>query len=169
MEGEFNFMKIAVYPGSFDPLTLGHLDIIKRAADVFDHLIVAVLNNASKNPLFTVPERLELLNEVIQDLPNVEVDSFNDLLIHYMQTKNANVIVRAIRSVSDYEYELQLATMNRKLGEQVETLFMTSSPEYSYLSSSIVKEIARFQGPVSELVPPVVEQALKRKNPQLFS
>ncbi|MEX1029258.1 MAG: pantetheine-phosphate adenylyltransferase [Paenibacillaceae bacterium] len=162
-------MKIAVYPGSFDPLTLGHLDIIKRAADVFDHLIVAVLNNASKNPLFTVPERLELLNEVIQDLPNVEADSFNDLLIHYMETKGAKVIVRAIRSVSDYEYELQLATMNRKLGDQVETLFMTSSPEYSYLSSSIVKEIARFQGPVSELVPPVVEQALKRKNPQLFS
>jgi pantetheine-phosphate adenylyltransferase len=169
MEGDLTLMKIAVYPGSFDPITMGHLDIIKRAATVFDHLIVAVLNNASKNPLFTVPERLELLHEVIHDLPNVEVDSFNDLLIHYMETKGANVIVRAIRSVSDYEYELQLATMNRKLGDQVETLFMTSSPEYSYLSSSIVKEIARFQGPVSELVPPVVELALKRKNPLLFS
>src|SRR5690554_2575772 len=143
-------MRIAVYPGSFDPLTMGHLDIIKRAAKVFDLVIVAVLNNASKNPLFTVPERLVLINEVIQELPNVEADSFNDLLISYMQTKGANVIVRAIRSVSDYEYELQLATMNRKLGEEVETLFMTSSPEYSYLSSSIVKEIARFQGPVSE-------------------
>lgn len=156
-------MKVAVYPGSFDPVTLGHLDIIRRAADVFDTLIVAVLNNASKNPLFTVEERIFLLKEVTSDLPNVQIDGFQDLLIHYMRMKQANVIVRALRSVSDYEFELQLATMNRKLGHHVETLFMTSSPEYSYLSSSIVKEIARFHGPVSSLVPPVVEKALSDK------
>lgn len=156
-------MKVAVYPGSFDPVTLGHLDIIKRAAKVFDRLIVAVLNNSSKNPLFTVEERILLLQEVTRDLPNVEIDGFRDLLIHYMRTKQADVIVRALRSVSDYEFELQLATMNRKIGDDVETLFMTSNPEYSYLSSSIVKEIARFHGPVSELVPPVVEKALADK------
>ena len=156
-------MKIAVYPGSFDPVTFGHLDIIKRASNVFDQLIVAVLNNTSKNPLFSVEERIILLREVTKDLPNVEIDGFKDLLIHYMRSKQANVIVRAIRSVSDYEFELQLATMNRKLGDHVETLFMTSSPEYSYLSSSIVREIAKFHGPVTELVPPVVEQALADK------
>jgi pantetheine-phosphate adenylyltransferase len=156
-------MKIAVYPGSFDPVTWGHLDIIKRAATVFDRLIVAVLNNAGKNPLFTVEERIKLLHDVTADLPNVEIDSFHDLLIHYMKTKESRVIVRALRSVSDYEYELQLASMNRKLGDDVETLFMTSSPQYSYVSSSIVKEIARFHGPVSELVPPVVEKALADK------
>jgi len=156
-------MKVAVYPGSFDPVTHGHLDIIKRASTVFDRLIVAVLNNVSKNHLFSIEERIELLREVTQDLPNVEIDGFHDLLIHYMRTKQADVIVRAIRSVSDYEIELQMATMNRKLGDHIETLFMTSSPEYSYLSSSIVREIARFQGPISDLVPPVVEQALKGK------
>ena len=156
-------MKIAVYPGSFDPVTLGHLDIIRRASAVFDRVIVAVLNNAGKNPLFTVPERMTLLHEVTADLNNVEIDNFNDLLIEYMKTKQANVIVRALRSVSDYEYELQLASMNRKLGDNVETLFMTSSPQYSYLSSSIVKEIARFNGPVGELVPPQVELALQQK------
>lgn len=156
-------MKTAVYPGSFDPVTLGHLDIIKRASKVFDRLIVAVLNNTSKNQLFTTDERIDLLRQVTSDLPNVEIDGFHDLLIHYMRTKQADVIVRAIRSVSDYEMELQMATMNRKIGENVETLFMTSSPEYSYLSSSIVKEIAMFGGPVGDLVPPVVEQALRVK------
>ena len=154
-------MKVAVYPGSFDPVTYGHLDIIKRASHVFDHLIVAVLNNSTKNPLFTLEERIGLLQEVTRELPNVEVDGFQDLLIHYMKSKQ--VIVRALRSVSDYEYELQLATMNRKLGDRVETFFMTSSPEYSYLSSSIVREIAKFHGPVSELVPDVVEKALATK------
>ncbi|HEX7056920.1 MAG TPA: pantetheine-phosphate adenylyltransferase [Bacilli bacterium] len=153
---------IAVYPGSFDPITYGHLDIIHRAADIFDHLIVAVLNNSSKAPLFTVDERTELLQAVTKNIPNVEVDSFSDLLIRYMETKQATVIVRALRSVSDYEYELQLASMNRQIGH-VETLFMTSNPKYSYLSSSIVREIARFRGPVTELVPPEVEKALKSK------
>lgn len=159
-------VSIAVYPGSFDPVTLGHLDIIYRAADVFDKLIVAVLNNSSKNPLFTVKEKTDLIREVTKDLPNVEVDSFQDLLINYMKTKNAKVIVRALRSVSDYEFELQLASMNRQIGENVETLFMTSNPKYSYLSSSIVKEIAKFHGPVGSLVPPEVEKALQLKYPK---
>jgi pantetheine-phosphate adenylyltransferase len=154
---------IAVYPGSFDPVTYGHLDIIKRASQICDHLIVAVLNNTSKTSLFTLEERIALLKEVTKDLPNVEIDGFRDLLIRYMKSKNARVIIRAIRSVSDYEYELQLATLNRKLGEDVETLFMTSSPEYSYLSSSVVREIASFNGPVDELVPEVVEKALRQK------
>ncbi|WP_159887014.1 pantetheine-phosphate adenylyltransferase [Paenibacillus puerhi] len=154
---------IAVYPGSFDPVTNGHLDIIHRAAHVFDKLIVAVLNNTSKNPLFSVEERMELLRHATADLPNVEIDSFRDLLINYMKQKDAHLIVRGLRAVSDFEYELQMASTNRKLCEDIETFFMTSSPQFSYLSSSIVKEIARFQGPVGDLVPPVVEQALHEK------
>ncbi|WP_281887719.1 pantetheine-phosphate adenylyltransferase [Paenibacillus sp. YYML68] len=156
-------LKIAVYPGSFDPVTNGHLDIIQRAAKVFDKLIVAVLNNTSKNPAFTVEERKELLRQATSDMPNVEIDSFRDLLIHYMKEKNAQLIVRGLRAVTDFEYELQLASTNRKLSEDIETFFMTSSPQFSYLSSSIVKEIARFSGPVVDLVPPVVERALREK------
>lgn len=155
--------KIAVYPGSFDPVTMGHLDIIHRAAKHFDHLIVSVLNNSSKNPLFSVDERKELLREVTKDLPNVEVDSFRDLLVNYMRTKQAHIIVRGLRAVSDFEYELQLASTNHKLSEEVETLFMMTNPKYSYLSSSIVKEIAKFHGPVHDLVPDVVETALRTK------
>lgn len=155
--------KIAVYPGSFDPVTMGHLDIIQRAASQFDQLIVAVLNNAKKNPLFTVKERTDLLLQVTADMPNVVVDSFTDLLINYMRTKQARIIIRGLRAVSDFEYELQMASTNRKLNSEVETFFMMTNPEYSYLSSSIVKEIARFQGDVSDLVPPVVEDALRQK------
>jgi pantetheine-phosphate adenylyltransferase len=155
--------KVAVYPGSFDPVTNGHLDIIHRAAKVFDKLIVAVLNNTSKNPLFTVDERVKLLRQVTADLPNVEIDSFRDLLINYMKQKDAHLIVRGLRAVSDFEYELQMASTNRKLCEDIETLFMTSTPKYSYLSSSIVKEIARFHGPVTDLVPAEVEKALMDK------
>jgi len=156
-------MKVAVYPGSFDPVTNGHLDIIRRAAKQFDRLIVAVLNNTSKNPLFTLDERMGLLRDVTDDLPNVEVDGFRDLLINYMEKKNAHVIVRGLRAVSDFEYELQLATANHKLSPDVETFFMMTSPDYSFLSSSIVKEIAKFQGPVADLVPPAVEKALRAK------
>ncbi|WP_068774582.1 pantetheine-phosphate adenylyltransferase [Paenibacillus sp. FJAT-26967] len=156
-------LKIAVYPGSFDPVTNGHLDIIRRSAKVFDKLIVAVLNNTSKNPLFSLEERIQLLTQVTRDIPNVEVDGFRDLLIHYMKSKDVHIIVRGLRAVSDFEYELQLATMNTKLNDDVETFFMTSSPQYSFLSSSIVKEIARFHGPVSHFVPQEVEKELKLK------
>lgn len=158
--------RIAVYPGSFDPVTLGHLDIIHRAAKQFDKLIVAVLNNAKKNPLFTVDERKELLYQVTANIPNVEVGNFNDLLINYMKTLNAGVIIRGLRAMSDFEYELQLASTNRKLSDDVETFFVMTNPQYSYLSSSIVKEIARFHGPVTDLVPSQVEEALKQKFPK---
>jgi pantetheine-phosphate adenylyltransferase, bacterial len=154
---------IAVYPGSFDPVTNGHLDIIHRAAKHFDHVIVAVLNNSSKQPLFTVEERRQLLVEVTKDIPNVEVDTFRDLLVNYMKQKNASIIVRGLRAVSDFEYELQLASTNSKLNDQVETFFMMTNPQYSYLSSSIVKEIAKFHGSVADLVPEVVEKALRAK------
>jgi pantetheine-phosphate adenylyltransferase len=154
---------VAVYPGSFDPVTNGHLDIIHRAARVFDKLIVAVLNNSSKNPLFTVDERVELLKQVTSDLPNVEIDSFRDLLVNYLKKKNVRLVVRGLRAVSDFEYELQMASTNHKLSNEMETFFMTSKPKYSYLSSSIVKEIARFHGPVDDLVPEEVEHALRQK------
>ncbi|MFC0214293.1 pantetheine-phosphate adenylyltransferase [Paenibacillus chartarius] len=154
---------VAVYPGSFDPVTNGHLDIIHRAAKVFDKLIVAVLNNSSKNPLFTLDERVELLRQVTKDVPNVEIDSFRDLLVNYLKSRGAHLVVRGLRAVSDFEYELQMASTNQKLDEDMETFFMTSKPKYSYLSSSIVKEIARFHGPVVDLVPLEVEQALRIK------
>lgn len=155
--------KIAVYPGSFDPVTFGHLDIIQRAAKQFDKLIVAVLSNAKKQPLFTVEERTELLVHAVKHLDNVEIDSFSDLLVNYMISKKASVIVRGLRAVSDFEYELQMASTNRKLSEEVETFFMMTNPKYSYLSSSIVREIASFHGPVGDLVPEEVEVALKKK------
>ncbi|CAM4353631.1 MAG: pantetheine-phosphate adenylyltransferase [Paenibacillus macerans] len=158
-----NHPRIAVYPGSFDPVTKGHMDIIQRASRQFDKLIVAVLNNLSKNPLFTVEERKQLLTEATGHLPNVEIDSFRDLLVNYMSLKQAHVIVRGIRSVTDFEYELQLASTNHKLNSDVETIFMMTNPKYSYLSSSIVKEIASFHGDVSDLVPPEVELALQHK------
>lgn len=155
--------RIAVYPGSFDPVTYGHLDIIRRSAKQFDRLIVAVLNNTSKNPLFTVEERKELLAEVTKDIPNVEIDSFRDLLVRFMRSKEADVIIRGIRSVTDFEYELMLASTNHLLDGEIDTMFMMTNPKYSYLSSSIVKEIAQFNGEVRELVPPEVEVRLKEK------
>lgn len=155
--------RIAVYPGSFDPVTFGHLDIIRRSAKQYDRLIVAVLNNTSKSPLFTVEERTSLLLEVTKDLPNVEIGSFRDLLVRYLRSQQAQVIVRGIRSVTDFEYELQMASTNRQLDEGIETIFMMTNPKYSYLSSSIVKEIAKFDGAVQDLVPPAVEAALRGK------
>lgn len=155
--------RIAVYPGSFDPVTMGHLDIIARASKQFDRVIVAVLNNMSKNPLFTVEERKELITEVTRHLPNVEVDSFRDLTANYVRQKEAQVIVRGIRSVTDFEYELQLASTNSKLNPDAETIFMMTNPKYSYLSSSIVKEIAHYHGDVTDLVSPEVETALRQK------
>ncbi|WP_028611082.1 pantetheine-phosphate adenylyltransferase [Paenibacillus harenae] len=159
--------RVAVYPGTFDPVTYGHLDIISRSAKQFDRLIVAVLNNTSKNPLFSVEERKELLAEVTRGIPNVEIDSFRDLLVRFMKSKQANVIIRGIRSVTDFEYELQLASTNHLLDNEIDTMFMMTNPKYSYLSSSIVKEIAQFNGAVHELVPPAVERRLREKyNPR---
>lgn len=154
----------AVYPGSFDPITYGHIDIIKRGVKIFDKVTVAVLINPSKNPLFTVEERVELINKVTKDVPNVEIDSFHGLLVDYMIQKNANTIIKGLRAVSDFEYELQMASINRKLNANIETLFMMTNNKYSYLSSSIVREIARHHGSVNDLVPEIVEKALTEKS-----
>ncbi|BAB06308.1 pantetheine-phosphate adenylyltransferase [Halalkalibacterium halodurans] len=154
---------IAVCPGSFDPVTLGHLDIIQRGANVFDEVIVAVLHNRNKVPLFSVEERLELLKKATEHIPNVTIDSFNGLLIDYVKQKQAKAIIRGLRAVSDFEYEMQAASINKKLGPDVETFFMMTSNQYSYLSSSIVKEVAKYEADVSDIVPPVVAEALKAK------
>jgi pantetheine-phosphate adenylyltransferase len=157
----------AVCPGSFDPVTYGHLDIIQRASHVFDTVTVAVLNNRSKEPVFTVEQRIALLKEVTKDIPNVKVDSFNGLLIDYMKKNNANTIVKGLRAISDFEYELQMASINRKLDDSIETFFMMTNNKYSYLSSSIVKEIAKHHSSVGDLVPPIVEEALMKKFGQI--
>lgn len=155
--------KIAVVPGSFDPITMGHLDIIKRASTIFDEVKVVVMNNSSKNPLFNVDERMDLIAEVTRSIPNVQVDSFAGLLIDYSIEVKANAIVRGLRAVSDFEYEMQITSMNRFLNENIETLFMISNNQYSFLSSSIVKEVAKYGGSISGLVPAAVEDALKQK------
>jgi len=155
--------KIAVVPGSFDPITNGHLDIIRRAADVFDVVYVAVMNNSSKQPLFDVDERMALIREVVKDMPHVRVESSSGLLIHYAKSKNANVIVRGLRAVSDFEYEMQITSMNRYLDEQIETFFIMTKNQNSFLSSSIVKEVAQYGGDIAKLVPPVVADALDEK------
>lgn len=155
--------KIAVVPGSFDPVTFGHLDIIKRGASVFDEIHVVVLNNSSKKSLFTVEERMDLIREVTTSLPNVHVDSFSGLLVEYAKNVNAHAIVRGLRAVSDFEYEMQITSMNRVLDENIETFFIMTNNQYSFLSSSIVKEVAKYGGNISELVPKQVESALKKK------
>ncbi|MEH7222442.1 pantetheine-phosphate adenylyltransferase [Bacillus sp. JJ1566] len=155
--------RIAVCPGSFDPVTNGHLDIIKRGAKVFDKIYVCVLNNSSKQPLFTVEERIKLLQESTKDLHNIEVECFSGLLMDYASEKNANAILRGLRAVSDFEYEMQITSMNRILNEEIETFFMMTNNQYSFLSSSIVKEAAKYHGVISELVPKPVELALKEK------
>ncbi|MCM3759329.1 pantetheine-phosphate adenylyltransferase [Alkalihalobacillus oceani] len=154
---------IAVCPGSFDPVTLGHIDIISRGAAVFDKVIVAVLHNRNKQPLFSVEERLALLREATKHIENVEVDAFSGLLIDYMKTKKARTIIRGLRAVSDFEYEMQAASINKKLGPEIETFFMMTNNNYSYLSSSIVKEVAKYDADVSDIVPEVVAAALKKK------
>ncbi|OCA85558.1 pantetheine-phosphate adenylyltransferase [Bacillus sp. FJAT-27225] len=154
---------IAVCPGSFDPITYGHLDIIRRGARVFDEVYVVVLNNSSKNPLFSVEERTGLIEEVTKDLPNVKIDSFQGLLVDYAQKVQANAIIRGLRAVSDFEYEMQITSMNRVLNEKIETFFIMTNNQYSFLSSSIVKEVAKYGGNIHELVPPAVEAALKKK------
>ena len=155
--------KIAVVPGSFDPITNGPIDIIKRAAEVFDIVYVAVLNNSSKNPLFSVEERIQLISEVLQHIPNIHVESSSWLLIDYAKSKNAKVLVRGLRAVSDFEYEMQITSMNRVLDENIETFFIMTKNQYSFLSSSIVKEVAKYGGNIRELVPQEIEKALKAK------
>lgn len=154
---------VIIYPGSFDPPTNGHLDLINRAARLFDRVIVSVLKHDSKHPLFSPQERLEMLEEAVSGLPNVEVDSFESLLVDYARKRGAQLILRGIRAVSDYEYELQMALMNRKLGPELETIFMLPAEAYSYLSSRLVKEVHRLGGDIHDLVPPLVEARLKEK------
>ena len=156
-------MRSAIYPGSFDPLTNGHLDVVQRAAKLFDRVIVAVAKNEGKHPLFTLNERLVLVNKSIAHLPNVEADSFDSLLVEYVVSRKAQAIVRGLRAISDFEFEFQLALMNRKLNANIETIFMMPKDTYTFLSSRIVKEIARLGGDVSSFVPAHVELALKRK------
>jgi pantetheine-phosphate adenylyltransferase len=154
---------IAIYPGSFDPVTNGHLDLIERGEKMFDLLIVAVLRNAEKQPLFSVQERVEMLREVTKQWPAVEVDVFDGLLVDYARKRGAGVILRGIRAVSDYEYELQMGLMNRKLEPRLETVFMLPGLSYSYLSSKLVREIARLGASLNGLVPPIVEERLRAK------
>lgn len=153
----------AIYPGSFDPVTYGHLDIIARAAKQVDHLVVAVLYNPEKKGLFTLKEKVELLEEVTRDLDNVEIDAFSGLLSDYAVEKGCSTMVRGLRATSDLEYEMQMALTNRKLNSNIDTFFMVSASEYSYLSSSTVRQVAMFGGKVSCFVPRVVENALKEK------
>lgn len=158
-------MHVAVYPGSFDPLTNGHLDIIRRALRLFDRVYVAVLENEGKSPLFTVVERMELITRCTSEMPAVTVQSFSGLLVDYMKRVNANVVIRGIRAISDYEYELQMALMNRELSAGVETIFMLPAVEYTYVSSRLVKEVFRLGGDVARLVPPAVLESLKARLP----
>lgn len=152
-------MKRAIYPGSFDPVTLGHMDIISRAAKVVDELIVAVLINSAKKPLFSVEERVSMLEEITRDIPNVKVKFFDGLLVEYAESEKADFIVRGLRAVTDFEYELQIAQSNHIVNPRVDTLFLTTSLEYAYLSSTIVKEIASYGGDISRFVP---EQLMER-------
>jgi len=159
-------MRIAVYPGSFDPLTNGHLDIIRRATPhLFDRLLVAVLENEGKAPLFTLGERKDLISRCTSSIPGVEVHSFSGLLVDFAQRFGATAVIRGIRAVSDYEYELQMALMNRELNARVETIFMLPAVEYTYVSSRLVKEVFRLGGDVARLVPPVVLESLKARLP----
>jgi pantetheine-phosphate adenylyltransferase len=158
-------MRIAVYPGSFDPLTNGHLDIIRRAARLFDGLLVSVLENEGKSPVFTVPERMELIARCTRDIPGVAVHSFSGLLVDFMRRVDASVVVRGIRAVSDYEYELQMALMNRELYADAETIFMLPAVEYTFVSSRLVKEVFRLGGDIAHLVPPAVLDALRARLP----
>ncbi|MBO4946453.1 MAG: pantetheine-phosphate adenylyltransferase [Lachnospiraceae bacterium] len=156
-------MATAVYPGSFDPVTLGHLDIIERTAKMMDHVIIGVLNNNSKSPLFSVEERVNMLKNVTSHLDNVEVQSFGGLLVDFVHQNHADVIVRGLRAITDFEYELQLAQTNRVIAPDVDTIFLTTNLKYSYLSSSIVKEIAGYGGDISEFLPPDIVKLVQKK------
>ena len=156
-------MKTAVYPGSFDPVTLGHYDIIERTAKMFDKLIIGVLNNKAKSPLFSDTERVNMLKEVTASLPNVEIQSFEGLLIDFVRQSGAGIVVRGLRAITDFEYELQMAQTNRVLAPDVDTVFLTTSLEYAYLSSSTVKEAASFGADISEFLPPYAVEKVKEK------
>ena len=153
---------IAIYPGSFDPITNGHLDLIERGSKLVDRLIVSILSNDRKQPLFSVEDRMEMLSEVIGPFPNVEIDCFDGLLVDYAARKNATVIIRGIRAISDYEFELQMALMNRRLAPSIETIFLMAGEAYSYISSRLVKEVFYLGGDISGLVPPTVEARLRK-------
>ena len=153
----------AIYPGSFDPITNGHLDLIQRGSRLFGRLIVSILRNETKSPLFSVQERTEMLREVVKDYPNVEVDSFNGLVVDYAEKRGAHVLLRGIRAISDYEYELQTASMNRRLRPELETVFLLANEAYSFISSRLVKEVFGLGGNISGLVPPSVEERLQRR------
>jgi len=156
-------MKVAIYPGSFDPVTNGHMDIIERSCKLFDRLIVAVITNPNKTPLFSVQERIRLLQKSVLEIPNVEVDHFEGLLVEYASKNNAQAIIKGLRAISDFEIELQMALMNRKLDSDIETLFMMTSYKYSFLSSSMIKEIGRLGGCISQLVPDIVLSEINAK------
>ena len=156
--------RIAVYPGSFDPLTNGHVDIILRGAHIFDKIVVALLVNVDKNPLFSLEERVDITRQVFQEYPNVEVDTFDGLLVDYAKRRDISVIVRGLRAISDFEYELQMALMNRRLSPDTETVFMMPAEQYTYVSSRLVKEVFALGGSVSGLVPELVEERLKQQH-----
>ena len=156
-------MKIGVYPGSFDPMTLGHLDIIKRASKIVDKLYVAILINSNKTSLFDVNEKIDMIKNSIKDYDNIEVESFDGLTVEYAKNKNANVIIRGLRAVSDFEYELQISQTNKELNHDIETIFLTTDIQYSFLSSSIVKEVLSHNGDISKFVTPFVQEKLKEK------
>ncbi|HKQ59903.1 MAG TPA: pantetheine-phosphate adenylyltransferase [Candidatus Polarisedimenticolaceae bacterium] len=158
--------RVAVYPGTFDPVTNGHLDLVDRGRQLFDHLVIAVLRNQDKQPLFPAQERVELLRQAVVPWNNVEVDSFDGLLVDYARRAGAVAILRGLRAVSDFEYELQMAMMNRRLEPRMETVFLMPNEAYSYLSSRLVREVARLGGSLHGLVPPEVEQALARRFPR---
>lgn len=156
-------MRIAVYPGSFDPITNGHLNIIERAAKIFDKIIVGVANNSKKSTLFSAPERIDMIKEVTKNLEKVKIQSFSGLLIDFMKSNKASIIIRGMRAISDFEHESQLALMNKRLAPEIETIFMVTCSKYSYLDSSIVKEIASLNGCINQLVPEIVEKKLREK------
>ena len=153
----------AIYPGSFDPVTLGHLDIIRRASKTVNELIVGVLNNGGKTPLFSIDERVEMLREVTADIPNVKIMSFSGLLVDFARHTDSTLVVRGLRAISDFDYELQMAQTNRVLAPDVDTVFLTTTLEYAYVSSTIMKEVARFGGDLSSFAPPEIIQALCKK------
>ncbi len=156
-------MKIAIYPGTFDPITNGHIDIAERAVTLFDKVIITIAVNSAKKPLFTIEERKDMIRQSVQHLPHVEIDAFEGLLMEYAKLRKATAVIRGLRAISDFEYELQMALMNRKLAEEVVTVFLMPNVKYTYLNSTIVKEVASFGGDITDLVPEIVAQKLREK------